>query len=90
MPQSEAVCGPDSAPGYPPPDEGCNIQIPPRQAAAVSPRPSPTAPWQRNILFLEIFAGEGVLTATLKGMGLPTIPPDEFVWRARISATEER
>ena len=29
-------------------------------------------------MFLEVFAGYGVLTATLKGCGLPTLPPDEY------------
>ena len=70
-------------PSLPPPGMGCDIQFTPRQAASAEP-------WQWNVLFLEVFAGEGVLTATLKGAGLPTLPPDEFFWGGRTSRTSKK
>ena len=65
---------------------GCDIQFPPQQGPYSAQVLETSASrglriqWQRNVLFLEVFAGEGVLTATLKGAGLPTLPPDEFFW----------
>ena len=67
MPPTTGNGGPTSAGAFPPPGEGCQIPIPPQHEQ-----------WRGKILFLEVFAGYGVLTATLKGCGLPTLPPDEY------------
>ena len=76
----------DSASQYPSPGAGCTITAPPQQRSDSAQVPETSAPdgsrpqWWQNIVFLEIFAGEGVLTATLRGCGIPALPPDEFFW----------
>ena len=53
--QGVPSCVADSASLYPSPGEGCKIPTPP-----LSPSGQNADQWLRNILFLDIFAGEGV------------------------------
>ena len=65
-----------SAPKYPPPGEGCTIGNP-----SGSPPPSDDSIRTKRKVFLEIFAGKGGLSATLREVsGIHVLPPDEFKW----------